>query len=402
MLKKTLSIGFIVLIILSFLMPSSIGIFHTINTPVTFRKNIDEISIQDIIDEVEKSNVLSSDLVVEYSGNSFFYYNVANDMKSSDSIIARRVTYYGSEHDLISYNEVNAKGFTEKAQDDETHFYGESNGSIYVVKVSSSNMIYLDEVTFALERYAIGKQKTSCANFAGCLLTNSSGFIMMMGSWVGEAIYKGSLRYEHYKFGRFINYTYEDRKIYDKNNERITKGGMCNPWDHSFDPGTWYFIYSGVVYDLDQKDFSNQWSVWMNFSDECSDLEISTYEGGKVYGLWYGEYDANIIKSKSHISEFMLNGKAHFEIENTFIYFFFPAPMFKGFWNIRWDTPEGIKKFNTILPRDKWYYDDDKAEGCVYGIGGPGDYNLSTSSFDYNPDGYANPPYFMGMDIILE
>ena len=205
------------------------------------------------------------------------------------------------------------------------------------------------------------------------------------------------------KLGKFINYTYDNRHVININNDWITKAWMFYPWNFSFGPGTWYFIFLGVVFDLDQKDVSTQWFVWMNFSDECNDLDISTYEGGKVYGLWYGEYDANIIKSKAYTSEFMLNGKAHFEIENTFIYDFFTYPMCKGFWNIRWDTPEGIKKFNVIMTKNNWYYDEDKVEGCVYGIGGPGDYSLRTSYFDYNPDkGNAWPPYFIGMDINLE
>lgn len=401
--EKIMIFVIISLIIISLIMPSSIGIFHTKNTPETFRKNIDEISIQDIMDESEKSNILQSGLVAEYSGNSCFYYNIANDIKPSDNIIARRVAYFGNEYDLISYNEDNAKGFTEKARNDETHFYGESNESIYIVKVSSPNTIYLKNASLAVEQYTIGNQTTSSADFVGCFFTNTSWFGILIGMGKSETFRMGSLRYEHYKFGRLINYTYDNRTVYNRNNEWVTIAWMCYPWNISFDPGTWYFIFSGVVYDLDQEDVSTQWSVWMNFSEECNDLEIATYEGGKVYGLWYGEYDANVIKSKAHTSEFMFNGRAHFNIENTFIYEFLHHPMRKGFWNIRWNTPEGIKKFNVIMTKNDWYYDEDKVEGCVYGIGGPGDYRLRTSYFDYDPNGgWAYPPYFIGMDIVLE
>lgn len=400
--------GIIGLIIISFVVPSGIGIFHTKDDLETVRYNVDEISIQDIIDEDKNSDILQNGLATIYSGNSCFYYNVANanDISPSNNIIARKATYLKNGDDLISLDEdYNTKSYPEKAQNDETHFYGESNESTYIVKVSSPNTIYFRNASFEVEQYTIGNQTTSMADFVGCFFTNTSYFSILMGIGGSEVFRPGSLRYKHYKLGRLINYTYNNRTVYNKNNEWVTKAGMWYNWNISFDPGSWYFIFSGVVYDLDQEYVSTHWSVWMNFSEECSDLEISSYEGGKVYGLWYGEYDANVIISKAHTSEFMLNGKAHFKIENTFIFDFLTHPMRKGFWNIRWNTPEGIKKFNVIMTKNDWYYDKDKAEGCVYGIGGPGDYYLRTSYFDneYEPDkNRAYPPYFIGMDVVLE
>lgn len=403
MKKGKVAISVIIFLIgISLIMPSSIGFLKVELTLENIRRNVDEISIKDLVNNYEKSNNLHNGLVAEYSGNSCFYYKIGDDIKSSDDIIARRETYLRKEYDLSNDN-IDAKVcFIEKTQNNETHFYGESNESIYIIKVSSPNIIYFKNASSSVEQYTIGNQTTSFAQYVGCYFTNTSRLSILMGIGCSESYFEGSLRYERYKFGKLINYRYDNRSVRNKNNELVTKAWFSHPWNISLDPGTWYFIFSGVIYDLDQKDVSTKWSVWMNFSDECNDLEIEAYEGGKVYGLWYGEYDANIIISKSHTFEFMLNGKAYFDIKDTFIFDFIVHPFREGFWNIGWRTPDGIKKFNVIITEDDCYYDENKVEGCIYGIGGPGHYHLRTNYLDYDPEGLAWPPYFIGMDIALK
>ena len=280
-------------------------------------------------------------------------------------------------------------------------FHGISNESIYVVKITSPTIITLVNGSIDVEQYVIGEQVATSASYVGCFFTNTTWFSTLVGFGSSEVYQEGQLRYEHYELFNFINYTYDNRSVRNiSDGDQVTGGWLRCPDNVSFNPGTWYFIFTGVVYDLKQDDLSTHWNIWMNFTNEGDDLDISTYGDGKVYGLWYGEYDANVIRSKAHTSEFMFNGKARFHIENNFLFQFKTHPSQKGFWNIRWRTPEGLKKFNMIMNEDGWQYDEEKVDGCVYGLGGPGDYHLRTSYFDYDPeDGRAWPPYFVGIDV---
>ncbi len=203
--------------------------------------------------------------------------------------------------------------------------------------------------------------------------------------------------------GKF-NFTYTNRHTHN-----ITgfSGGIyyTEPYNHTLPSGTWYFIFTGGFFDLKQDDIIVETKVWINFSEECRDLEVKTSEGGKIYALWYGEFDANVIISKAWTFEMMLNGKARFHINNTFVYAFWSWPTAQGFWKIKWIKPDGeIEKLNMIIFRE-YHFPDIEGE-CIFGTGESGEYELITSYLDYRPlifkkHIYAFPIYFVGLDIKL-
>ena len=140
--------------------------------------------------------------------------------------------------------------------------------------------------------------------------------------------------------------------------------------------GSWYFIFTGGVYDLTQDDVFIHTEVWINFSDECKDLEIVTSSGGKVFGLWYGEFDANVIYSKSWTFELMLHGLVNFHINNNFIYRFVTWPRSQGFWKVKLEAPDRIYNLNMLIIRRFHIPDINSNHKCFQGIGGSGDYKL--------------------------
>ena len=101
----------------------------------------------------------------------------------------------------------------------------------------------------------------------------------------------------------------------------------------------------------------------------------------------------------------MFNGKANFHIENTFFYQYDSYPRTRGFWHVKWITPDGTKKFNMLMVGGRWIYDEDDWGGCIWGMGGSGEYELRTSYVDYGRNiygaGSTNFPIFVGMDVKL-
>ncbi len=293
-------------------------------------------------------------------------------------------------------------------QTDNVNFYGHSNESIYIVKVSNSYEVILDNLSFKIIEKTNGKKSSSGAFFTSCQIYDKNigrGLEPLMITCIDEYDFQVKLRYLHYKLGKKINYSYENRTLKEYDNESIHSNYMEYPWGPIIPPGTWYFVFSSVIYDLDQTTVSTEWVVWMNFSGNCYGLNISTGEGGKVYGLWYAEYDANVIVSKSNMLEMVINGRAIFYIENTFFYWYSSFPIWRGFWNVNWITPDGIEKFNMIIIRGRQFYDEDEIEGCIWGMGGSGDYELITSYIDYGRTilgiGIAYYPIFVGLDLKL-
>ena len=285
---------------------------------------------------------------------------------------------------------------------DEIHFYGQSNSSCYIVAVSSPYDIFVEDFDFKIDLYVKGTKTTSHALFYGCILTNKTYTSIGLGGQ-SEGNKVGNLRYVYFKCGNF-SFTYEDRYTHN-----ITgfAGGMyyTEPYNHALPAGTWYFIFTGGVFDLKQQDVVVETKVWINFSDKCKDLEIKTSERGRIYALWYGEFDANLIISKFGTFEMMINGKARFRVNNTFVYTFWSWPAAQGFWRIKWIKPDGeIDKLNMIIIRG--YHFPDIGGNCIAGIGGSGEYELITSYIDYRPllfgkHIYAYPVYFVGLDVEL-
>lgn len=304
----------------------------------------------------------------------------------------------------FNYNDNN---HVSKSEKDDIHFYGQSNKSIYIVNVSSPNNIYLEQFSCRITQNTIGKQYTSEAFLASVYILNGTqpDSFPIMATCDNQIYLDGKLRYLHYNFGEKINFTFSNRTLYEYDNESLLSVQMNYPWSPIIPPGTWYFVFSSVFYDLDDEDVSSEWRIWMNFSDECSDLKISTSEGGKMYGLWFGEFDANVIVSKSGWLEMMFNGKKEFHIENTFLFWFFDIPFYRGFWNIKWITPNGSQRFTMFMWRGNFIYNEDDCEGCAYGIGKSGEYKLIMSYLDYGRTlwglGFGCTPTFVGFDVKL-
>ena len=161
-------------------------------------------------------------------------------------------------------------------------------------------------------------------------------------------------------------------------------------------------------FDLSQDDILLNISVWLNCSG-ASDLKVTAREGGTVYILWFGEFDANVLISKAFTFELMLNGKYTFHINNTFIYDFVTFPTRQGFMRVKWATPNGKSRMNMLIVRDRVIFNGHKYNVIFEGIGPSGEYKLSTSYLNYVPIlfrnrlemPYACPVYFIGLDVSL-
>jgi hypothetical protein len=294
----------------------------------------------------------------------------------------------------------NSEPLTEiKLEGNTSHFYWNTNKSCCVVAVSSPHTIYFDDIIFKFTVEINGTKETSGASIHGFFLTNGTwfGFIRF---GISEEKRTGDMRYFQFDLGPF-NYTYENRKT--KNISGSNPIGELHLRNRTLPPGKWYFVFTGAIFDIEQ-DITPNISVEMNFSNECKDLHISVNEGGKMYALWYGEFDASIIISKSSTFEMMLNGRYKFHIDNTFMYSFCNWPTSQGFWRIKWVKPDGnISVLNTIIINEH-YYPDIGGE-CIKGIGRNGDYELITNYVDYKPllsdKDIASPVYFFGVDVKL-
>jgi len=110
----------------------------------------------------------------------------------------------------------------------------------------------------------------------------------------------------------------------------------------------------------------------------------------------------------------MLNGRADFHVNNTFLYYFFNCPLTWwnsggpgfGFWKFFWKMPHGRKTFRMFcLPGFEWVFrglkiGDRKPYDWKFGIGESGDYILRTSYLDcrYNS---TQSLFFIGFDVKL-
>lgn len=284
-----------------------------------------------------------------------------------------------------------------------THFYGESNASIYIVTVESQSDITLVDGYYILTLRSNGTQNIDGYDYGGGWVTNGTVLVPFIKGG-GELVRAGELRYFHIQFGKIINYTYDKRNYQEyQHNQLVYQFGVNldkNYTDFVLPPGRWHFIFTALPFNLEQDDVLPNYKICLNFS---GDVKISTSEGGKIYALYYPEYDTNLAVSKSWKFEYMLNGKASFNIENTFIYEFVRYPRVNGFWSIKWNTPDGIKNFNMIMIKKELYYNENKVEGCVLGVGKNGYYEFTTNSIDYDPKMLrAYAPIFFGFDVKLQ
>jgi len=274
-----------------------------------------------------------------------------------------------------------------------------------VVAVSSPKPIHIKD--FDCRMWVHPNAATSGAHFTAIYLTNGTYLTGSPGG-ASEGNKIGNLRYVHVDIGPF-NISYEDRHIYNYSPNATEGMYYTDPGNRTLPSGTWYFIFAGGYFDLPQEETSVNTTVWLNFSQECGPVNVSTHEGGRIYALWYGEFDADVVVSSFGRFEMLLGGNISFHVNNTFVYGFFSYPAAQGFWRVKWIKPGGVTEtLNMVIIRE-YHFPDVYARGeCERGLGGSGDYRLMTSSLDYTPlvkrstrHMYAYPLYFIGLDVKL-
>jgi hypothetical protein len=294
--------------------------------------------------------------------------------------------------------------------DDKIDFYSENNKSVYIIKISNPHDICLEQLTWNITQSAIGEKQSLGAFTACCQVYDeklgNGLFPLMLTTGLGWIVPEIKLQYFHFQLGHSINNTYDNRILHTYDNQSIVEVFLDYPFVNSrIPPGTWYLVFSSVIFDLEQTDIITEQSIRMVFSGNCSDVNISTSEEGNVYAFWYGEYDATVIMSKSNVLELMIYGKKSFHVENTLFYWYEDIPLSRGFWNLKWITPDEMKTFHYIVLRGRMFYREDAVEGCIWGMGGSGNYTIMTSYIDYSRTilsyDWANYPIFVGLDVKL-
>lgn len=296
------------------------------------------------------------------------------------------------------------------AKSETLRFHGHTDKNCYVVAMSSSHPIHIQEFDFRMNWHSYNNS-TSGAYFGGVCVTNGSYFSAGFGG-AGEANREGNLRYVYFDWGRF-NYLYDDRYIFDETDGGTTYNDESN---HTLSPGTWYLIFAQGVFDLRQEQVHGTISVWINLSDS-SGVSFDTTEGGKIYALWYGEFNANLVVSSYFTFEMLLGGNVQFHINNTFVYSFWSWPAGQGFWRVKWIKPGGVVETLNMVTIRGYHIPDIFTTGeCEAGIGGSGNYTLKTSAIDYWPPVnrllwhlfpwykralWVTPLYFIGLDVKL-
>jgi len=275
---------------------------------------------------------------------------------------------------VIAPNSHQQKENMEKIQIKNTveKFYGYANSDIYVVGVSSPYKIYIDDFSYSVWGNISGKDYASCS---GAVIINKTRRIIYGGPGGEYHAKNWAINYFHFKIGSF-NYTYDNRPI-----RNYTLQGNLDwvRWkDFVLPPGRWYFIFFICWEDNKHLYEDTMIKAWINFSEKCNEISISTSSEGKIYNWWYGEFESNFILFHFPLFSAMLNGRINFHINNTLVYSFMPYPDSKGIMKILWKYPDGREERNLILNLHGITIGESKLQG----IGGKGDYELSVSYWD--------------------
>jgi len=359
---------------------------------------------------------LALGIVVLFIGTSMVYaldVNLTDESKMT--IITKKLVSAQSSRNPIYYPyfDVRNSNIIDGVEDDTIEFNAKSNEPIYIIKVSNPYEMRLEHFSWNISQDTIGNQRSSGAFDASCQIYDESkydGLVHLMSTgdieWSTEF---NQLQYLHLQFDNLLNYTYDNRTKKEFDNESIFSVEFDYPFVPSIiPPGTWYLVFSSVIYDLEQNQVSTEQTIRIIFSGNCSELNISTAEGGKIHVFLLEDYSANVIISKSNMLELMINGKKGFHVENTLFYWYTAFPMMRGFWKLKWITPNGIKTFNLLVVRGRLFYDENSTDGSIWGKGISGDYQILTNYLDYSrtilgrwgatPASY---PIFVGLDITL-
>ena len=336
------------------------------------------------------------------------------DESNTKTIIKKLVSAQSSRYPIYyPYFDVRNSNIIDGVEDDIIEFNAESNKSIYIIKVSNPYEMRLEHLSWNISQDTIGNQRSSGAYWAGCQIYDESEYdglvpLMTTGNYEWNTEFN-QLQYLHLQFDNLINYTYDNRIKKEFDNESIFSAEFDYPFvDAIIPPGTWYLVFSSVIYDLDQTQVLTEQTIRIIFSGNCSELNISTAEGGKIHVFLLENYTANFIISKSNVLELMINGKKSFHVENTLFYWYTAFPMIRGFWKLKWITPNGIKTFRLLVVRGRLFYDENSTDGSIWGKGKSGDYQILTNYLDYSRTILgrwgATPavyPIFVGLDITL-
>jgi|GEM_PF-1762835 len=316
--------------------------------------------------------------------------------------------YTGDSNEKKSYS-----GTTSEISDNGLHFYGETTRPFYVVRVSSSNEINLTKYVRYVHQNKTCNRSTRGNFYNGCLATNKKE-VTNRGGYAHYWERTDKINYFHCKFGKNIDYTYENMPMFKTFQYWVTESIIDNYYI-TYPAGTWYFVWTGLIFDLEENDVTTEMKVWMNFSGNCSDMEVEGFEVGETYYLWYGEFDSTLTISKHPDYRRMLNGKANFQVNNTFLYYFFICPLTWwhyhsvggfGFWKVFWKMPHGRKTLRMFCwDGHEWVFRGFKKGYRLpydwkFGIGESGDYTLRTSYLDCMY-GLSQSLFFIGFDVAL-
>jgi hypothetical protein len=396
--KKVLVIGIIVLFIGTGFISSTVGIFEEKHCLKGDGLEKDSLSYS-------KKGICSRDDIDDVNYDVKIVYTTYNNEMQCE--ISDKSMYTSDSIEKKSFS-----GTTSEISDDGLHFYGETNRPFYVVRVSSPNEINLTKYVRYVHQNKTCNRSTRGNFYNGCLVTNKKE-VTNRGGYAHRWERRDKINYFHCRFGKNIDYTYENMPKFKTFQYWVTESNL-DPYYYTYPAGTWYFVWTGLIFDLEEEDVTTEMRVWMNFSGNCSDMEVEGFEVGETYYLWYGEFDSTLTISKHPNYRRMLNGRANFKVNNTFLYYFFNCPLTWwhrggggfGFWKYFWKMPHGRETFRMFCWNGHdWVFRGLKMGDRIpydwkFGVGESGDYTLRTSYLDCMYE-LTESLYFIGFDVAL-
>jgi hypothetical protein len=287
----------------------------------------------------------------------------------------------------------------------EFNHYSESNAPVHVVKITSETDLMINMVSWDITISSIKNVTTDKAFNMGCYFTNGEDFQPYIVDFSTGGQQHEKLLYRHIKITPFIDVTEDNRKT-DTISGVIRRLYDFNGIDNQLPAGSWYFIFTGIVYDVLQEDMIVHTKTWINMSNNPEDIEIVSYDAGMVDGYWMGEFDSNIALNYWGVKSILLNGKLMVHANNSFMFWWDNWINANGYWKVKWNKPVKTTTFRMIVNNGTQIFNPLKAYECICGIGGPGNYDLVTHYLDNQPNPVQNmpvaaSPYLLTLDVPL-
>jgi len=281
-------------------------------------------------------------------------------------------------------------------------FHGEGNGSYYVVTVFSPNPIHISNGSFRTR--GIFDQPTECTlnKICGCFILNGSKYVSRPPTDI--SLDPERLRYVSIDVGSF-NYTYHNPATRNYSGEIMS--GRREIRNRTLSPGTWHFILTGALFTSERQPRLHH-EVRLNFSHECQDVIVDTVSHGNIYAFSFTDFDSSITVSKECRLELMVNGRATFHVNHSFVYFYAGRDFSDGVLTAEMTLPDGsVRSGHLVMARER-AISVDIDDGCFHGVGGSGIYHFNISYLNYRPllnvEEYwsdSSPVYFLGLDVPL-